>query len=832
MLKRFHQKHPIVFFGAALAVGFLIMGLLFYAYLAWFLPLPSNLTEDHPLGTTKILDRNGELLYEVFQPELGKKSVVPLTQIPQKFIQATLAAEDIHFYDHGGVDFWAIGRAIFFNLKEQRIVSGGSTITQQLVRNLLGFSTKRSYTDKALEAMYAIRLSHLYSKDQILELYLNKIYYGNLAYGAEAAALDYFGKHIYDLDLAESALLAGLPQAPSSYNPFVHPDQAALRQKYVLGQMVKYGFIQADEALAAEQENLQLRHNKVAIKAPHFVHFVMNQLDETLGADALRRGGFSIYTTLDYNLQIKAERDISLQIQNLHDKHVSNGALLSLDPQTGQILAWVGSENYFDDSIDGEVDMVTALRQPGSAIKPLNYLLALEKGYTPATILEDIATQFSTENGPYSPKNYDLRYHGPVRLREALASSFNIPAVKTLEYVGIEAFINFLKKLGIDTLNRDSDFYGLALTLGGGEVRMLDMAHAFNVLANYGNAFESSAVLKIVNEKGENIYDWKMPQKKYVLGSFGQEHAYQIIDILKDPLARLKGFGEGSLLEISHEAAVKTGTTRNFRDNWTIGFTPQLLTVVWVGNADASAMYNVTGIDGAAPIWHDFMEDALAFSPKINFVKPPRLKQIEICALSGKLPTELCQDRIYEWFVSGSEPQKPDDYFQKFTILKQTGLIVAPECVKEYPSSAIEEKVLVAYPPAFQGWAHDNKLQLPAMVPCALSKDLTSGYPNGYAQPQKGEEDGLTITNPRPNDEYELDSHLPIQSQKIPFTVLATLNTQTLSYFIDGEKATTIQEAPFSYLWIPTKGKHTLRAEATLASGEKIMSEEVSFLIL
>lgn len=831
MLKRFHQKHPIVFFGAALAVGFLIMGLLFYGYLAWFLLLPSTLTEDRSVGTTKILDRNGELLYEVFQPEQGKKSVVPLTQIPQKFIQATLAAEDIHFYDHGGVDFLAIGRAIFFNLKEQRIVSGGSTITQQLVRNLLGFSTKRSYVDKALEAMYAIRLSHLYSKDQILELYLNKIYYGNLAYGAESAALDYFGKHIYDLDLAESALLAGLPQAPSSYNPFVYPDQAALRQKYVLDQMVKYGFIQPDEALAAEQENLQLRHNKVAIKAPHFVHFVINQLEETLGENALRRGGFSVYTTLDYNLQLKAERDVSLQIQSLRDKHVSNGALLSLDPQTGQILAWVGSENYFDDAIDGEVDMITALRQPGSAIKPLNYLLALEKGYTPATILADIPTQFSTENGPYSPKNYDLRYHGPVRLREALASSLNIPAVRTLDYVGIESFISFLKKLGIETLNKNPDFYGLALTLGGGEVRMINMAHAFNVLANYGNSFESSSVLKIVDESGSNIYEWKTPQKKYILGSFGEEHAYQIIDILKDPLARLKGFGEGSLLEISHEAAVKTGTTRNFRDNWTIGFTPQLLTVVWVGNADASAMYNVTGIDGAAPIWHDFMEEALAFLPKINFPKPAWLKQVQICALSGKLPTELCQDRIYEWFVPGSEPQKLDDYFQKFTVLKQTGQIIAPECVKEYPSAAVEEKVLIAYPTAFQNWARDNKLQLAAMVPCALSKSSSSDYPNGYPDLQSGQDNGPIISNPHPNDEYELDTHLTTTAQKIPFTVMAPVNTQTVSYFVDGENVATINESPFRYFWVPTKGTHSLKAEIRLANGEKFTSEEVSFFV-
>ncbi len=823
--KAFLKKHRIASIFLLAFTALVIFGISFYLYIAYFLPLPDALMQDQPQGSIKILDRKGQLLYEVIQPTGGKKTFTELTQIPKNFVNATLASEDINYYQHGGVDLVAIGRAVFFNVSEGRIVSGASTITQQLVRNLLGYTTERGYSEKIMEAIYAIRLSNVYSKDQILELYLNTIYYGNLAYGAESAAQDYFGKHVYDLDLAESSLLAGLPQAPSYYNPFLYMDRAKKRQQYVLDQMVKYGFIDDATSKAAAAEPLKLRQNIFEMKAPHFVRYVLNQLGDVVGNKKLEEGGFSVYTTLDEDLQLQAEQIVAQQVKSLGDKHVTDGALLSLDPKTGKILAWVGSENYYNDDIDGQVDMITALRQPGSSIKPLMYLLALEKGYTPATVLADVPVEFQTDTGPYAPKNYDLDFHGPVRLREALASSFNVPAVQTLNTLGVEVFMAFLDKLGIQTLDQNPNFYGLALTLGGGEVRMYDMARAFNVIANYGDYFDLSTIEKITDAAGTNLYTWKQSSPSYVLGQDGRQHAYQIIDILKDPNARLKGFGEGSVLEISHEAAVKTGTTRNFRDNWTIGFTPQLLTAVWVGNADASAMQDISGVDGAGPIWHDFMEAALQFAPQVKFNVPPRLHQAEVCAISGKLPTDLCPDRIFEWFVKGQEPKEPDDYYQSYWVLRSNGHLIRPECVDSYPEAARLQKTFITYPAAFQSWAQQKGLSLPPFEPCALSKTSGSGYTDAYSTQEKSL---ITVDSPSHQDQFQVDHELPADTQKIPFRVTASSDVDEITFLLDGKELATVGQ-PFNYLWIPEKGKHTLQAVSHIYNGSTQESTPVTF---
>jgi len=826
-IQEFRKKHRVAFVALAAGAGLLVLVVSFFVYISWLLPLPVVLSQTQTAGSIKILDKKGQILYEVMAPAGGKKSFLELSQFPKNFVNATLAAEDIHYYEHGGVDFGAIARAIFYNASEGRIVSGASTITQQLVRNLMGFTTQRGYSEKILEAMYAVRISNVYSKEKILELYLNTIYYGNLSYGSESAAEDFFGKHIYDLDLAESTLLAGLPQAPSYYNPFLFLDRARKRQKYVLDQMVKYGFVDQAAADAALNEPLKFRKNVVEMKAPHFVQYVLNQLGDLVDEKTLQAGGLNVTTTLDYDLQLEGERIVSQRVKSLSKENVTNGALLSIEPSTGKILTWVGSENYFNNDIAGQVDMVTALRQPGSSIKPLMYLLSLEKGFTPATILEDVPVEFQTESGPYAPKNYDLDYHGPVRLREALASSFNIPAVQMLNKLGVETFLGFLSRLGIGTLDKNPNFYGLALTLGGGEVRMIDMARAFNVIAQYGNLIDLSTIENISDQHGATIYSWKAPEKTYVLGSDGKEHAYQIIDILKDPQARLKGFGEGSVLEISHEAAVKTGTTRNFRDNWTIGFTPQILTAVWVGNADASAMQNISGVDGAGPIWHDFMESALQFLPQEKFPVPSRLHQVEICALSGKLPTDLCTDRVYDWFLHGQEPKVTDDYFQNYWVLKSNGHLLRPECVDGYPESSRQQKTLVAYPAAFQPWAQNKGLALPPFEPCALSKTTTSGYSNAYSTQGKPL---ISLDSPTSQDEFLIDPSVPLDTQKIPFRVVASSDVEKVTFVLDGKNLGAV-DAPFSFLWVPVKGAHSLKAVGVLYNGGTVESAGVRFVV-
>jgi 1A family penicillin-binding protein len=831
------KKNPILFWVGAGIAGIIALCAVFYLYIAYLLPLPDIFLNYDNLPTSKIYDRNGVLLYEVLRPELGKNSFVSLDKMPKKFIEATLAAEDINYYSHPGVDFFAIIRAVILNVEQQKIVSGGSTITQQLIRNMLGITNTRNFSAKAMEAIYAVRLNNVYSKDRILELYLNRIYYGNLSYGAQTAALNFFGKNIYDLDLAQLSFLAGLPQSPSGYNPYVYFEKAKNRQKYVLDQMVKNNFISTEDADSAVNEPVYLHSAKIGIKAPHFVHYVMNQIEDEYGSDFLIKGGVEIYTTLDYNLQLKAERIITQQVNFLTRNNVTNGALIALDVKTAQILSWVGSADYFDKEINGAVDMVNALRQPGSSIKPLTYLLAFEKGYTPATILNDIPTQFDTATGPYSPKNYDLDYHGPVRVRTALASSYNIPAVKTLDFVGVENFIGFLRKLGIDTLDRPADFYGLALTLGGGEVRLIDMAAAFNVIANYGVKKEPSAILRIKNSKGEIIYDLNSAANavpdEYVLGPQGREHAYQIIDIIKDPLARIPGFGEQSVLEISHEAAVKTGTTRNFRDNWTIGFTPQLLTAVWVGNADASPMENISGVDGAAPIWADFMESSLANQPKEKFIKPENLVDVELCAISGKLATDYCHDKITELFVKGTEPKDHDDYYRVYSVDKSTGYAIPQECLSDYDEKYslenFSQQVILTYPDELLRWATQKGYKPPLIASCNKDGASTNGYPPGYADDNA--EAGVIsvkIDNPVNNDVYLITDSIPLQDQKVPFRVTVPLNAIEVSYYIDEKKVTVEKEFPFTYLWLPAKGRHILRAEARNTEG-KISSASVSF---
>ncbi len=825
MKKTFLKEYTHFFRKVFLVFGVLFVGLgVFYLYIAYFLPLPDVLTIRQDIPTTKIYDRNGILLYELLRPDEGRRTSLSLREVPEKFIQATLSAEDINFYHHSGVDFGAIFRALSLNIQAEKIVSGASTIPQQLIRNLMGTERRRTLEGKILEALYAIRISHQYSKDEILEQYLNRIYYGNLSYGAQSAAQNYFGKNLHDLDLAESALLAGLPQSPSVYNPLVNFTSAKKRQIYVLGQMVQNGFITEIDKAQSIEEKLTFRKQKTDMKAPHFVTYVLNQLEEQYGEDQLYLGGLSIQTTLDYQLQQKAEDIIKRQVERLAEQKVSNGALISIDVQTGQILAWVGSKDYFDPDIQGAVDVVTSFRQPGSSIKPFNYLLAFEKGWSPATVIYDIPTQFKTNSGAYSPKNYDLDYHGPVRARVALGSSYNIPAVKTLEYVGPENLLAFFQRVGLKTLEDSPEFYGLALTLGGAEVRLLDLTNAYRMIANYGFYSDESSILQVRDSEGKILFSWQPVAKKYVLGNQGKEHAYQIINILSDPLARLEGFGEDSILEISRPAAVKTGTTRNFRDNLTVGFTPEIVTGVWVGNADATTMENISGIDGAAPIWANFMEEALEFQPRTDFFVPPGLQNIELCSISGFLPTPECPNLISELLTAQQIPQKMDNYFKKFTLEKSSGRIIAQDCLKNYLPFQYSEKVLIDYPTELQRWATERELQLPNIIPCDAHHD----YSGNYTDDQNA---SIKIVSPRDLDEYLVDYSMPIEGQKIPFRIDVPSDTKQIDYFLDGKFLATAATSPYTYLWPPVQGEHFVSARLIFNSNKEVMVPEVRFFV-
>ncbi|RLC75014.1 MAG: penicillin-binding protein, partial [Chloroflexi bacterium] len=492
----------------------IVGGTMAYAYVASRLPSPDELyARAIPFASTKIYDRNGNLLYEVIPPQGGRRTIVPLNRISPYVIMATIATEDARFYEHPGVDPIGILRALWQDIRAREMVSGASTIPQQLVRNVLlppEEKSQRTLKRKIKEAILAAEITRRYSKDAILELYLNEIYYGHLAYGIEAAAETYFGKHAAELTLAEAALLAGLPQAPARYDPFVNFQAAKARQADVLRLMVEAGYITPQQAQQAYQEELHLASPKVGMKAPHFVMYVRQLLEQRYGTDVLYRGGLRVYTTLDLHLQEIAERVAREQIERLKDKHVTNAALVAIRPQTGEILAMLGSVDFYNEEIDGQVNVALALRQPGSAIKPITYLAAFEKGWTPATLIWDVPTEFPDVPGrTYRPTNYDGRFHGPVTVRVALGSSYNVPAVKALQFVGIPAFLEMARRLGITTLNRPD--YGLSLTLGGGEVTLLELTGAYAVLANGGKRVPPVAILRIEDAAGRVIEQYTPP---------------------------------------------------------------------------------------------------------------------------------------------------------------------------------------------------------------------------------------------------------------------------------------------------------------------------------
>lgn len=811
------KQRPLLKWLIIFISGLFLLLIAAYLYIAYLLPIPDSL-DLHPRHiSTKILDRHGELLYEVLSKGEGRKTYQQLSEMPEKFVQAVLDSEDSDFYSHMGVDIGAIGRALFFNYLEQKITSGASTITQQLVRNLLGTNRERNLQEKLLEAVYAIRLSHAYSKEEVLEQYLNTVYFGNLSYGAAEAARNYFGKNLNDLDLAEIALLAGLPKSPTTYNPLVYPDKAKNRQSYVLDRMVALGHITAAEAEEAAARSLIYASGKTPIQAPHFVHHLLNELEDLYGPDFVYQG-ITVKTTLDLNLQKKAEQIIVHQLEKLHDKNVGNAALLSATVPDGQILVWLGSKDFFDDSIAGQVDLITSLRQPGSALKPFLYLLALENGDTLSTVIPDLPLKVKTANGIYSPLNYDLDFHGPVRLKEALANSFNIPAVRTQEKFGTANFLSFLRKLGLDSLDREPDYYGLALTLGGGEIRLYDLANAYLTLANYGRQKKFTDVLEITDQAGKNIYQYAASQGSDLLGTRGELNAALIINAISDPNARLKSFGEGNLLELSVPAAAKTGTTRNFRDNWTFGFTPSVLTGVWVGNADATAMENISGIDGAGPIWHDFMEyysereGARVDAPNPQFFMPTGLIQIPICAISGLLPTEYCQESLNEWFVRGTEPHEYDNFWQAFNCPQNN-------------SPALVTKYYIDYPFPYNDWAKERGYSPP--FECTMISSPTVLTQQQAVSP-------LTITSPLPGDSFSLNPELPLSAQQIPLRVIVSPTDATsnqLQFLIDGEIVASEDlggdqaSREIRKLWLPERGTHGLEVKTETFSSGKVQFE-------
>lgn len=562
--------------------------------------------------TTKIYDRNGTPLYDFVDEETGLHEELGYNEISPLIISATVAAEDATFWTNPGVDPFAILRAVRINLSGDGS-SGASTITQQLARNIfmsLDERTDVSYNRKIKEAAIAVEMTRTYSKEYIMELYLNQTYYGHRAYGVGAAARTYFGTNASDVNLAEAALIAGLAQAPDAYDPLKDETAAKTRQQYVLDQMAKLGMITPDQETEAENFQIVLNRQEPSIKAPHFVYYVKEYLEQKYGA-AAANAGLKVYTTLDLNVQDVAQKVAADRVEELHQQKATNAAMVVMKPGTGEILAMVGSVDYNNLAIDGQVNVATRPRQPGSSFKPITYANAFRQGWSPGTVILDTLTGFlNPGQKDYVPKNYDGRDHGWVTVREALANSYNIPAVKAIQFAGVQSTIDFGRQMGLkskDSLIYNSDFYGLSLTLGGGEVTLLDMTNVYSTFANGGREVDANPILRIEDAQGRTIYqlDNNSPGDQVL----DPRISYMITSILSDNKARTPAFGSASALKVSFPAAAKTGTTDDNRDSWTLGYTPNLTVGVWVGNNNNAEMAKVTGAIGAAIIWHNFMEE-------------------------------------------------------------------------------------------------------------------------------------------------------------------------------------------------------------------------------
>ena len=686
--------------------------------------------------------------------------------------------------------------------------------------------TERTLRRKLRETVLAWQMTRKLSKDEILALYLNQMNYGGMAYGVEAASQTYFGKPASELLLPECALIAGLPQAPGAYNPFTNPDLAKERQGVVLGLMERNGFITREERVSAESTPLSFNPAPYPLEAPHFIWIIKDQIDRLMFSGALHPNqSLVVRTTLDLDVQHLAESVLKRRIGEFKAEdgaishNVNNAALVALDPKNGEILALVGSADFFDESIHGALDMAITPRQTGSAFKPFIYALALDpsrpNAWTAATPIIDVSTTFTIRDGtPYTPLNYDEREHGLVSVRQSLGSSLNIPAVKTLQEVGTENALDLAKRLGITSLERANQ-YDLSLALGGGQVSLLELSTAYATLANNGYYTGHTSLWDIHDADGNLLY---AEDKKPPLQILDPRLTWLISDILSDNSARSIGFGADSTLKLDRTAAVKTGTTTNFHDNWTIGYTPDLLVGVWVGNSGYEAMHNVTGLTGAAPIWHEVMRGLLQGRPDHPFARPDGLTQVEVCDISGLLPSPLCQHTHTEWFIAGTEPTQTDTTYQQIWIDTLTNSLADD-------STPAERRQPITYlnlPTEAQAWAHEQGL--PLLTDYSLANlELGSSLPKS--------EDQLILLSPHPNTVYRIDPNFDSAAQQLKIEVAVGQGISQVELWVDGTLLTTLSSPPYQAWWTLSAGEHRFWAEGVNANGERVKSEMVTITV-
>ncbi len=722
---------------------------IFIAILTFFVLPPDRKSLYPQFNSFKITDRNGILLRNVLSKDYKTSIWKDISDISPNMIKATIIQEDKRFFIHQGVDIIALLRAVLENIKQRRILAGGSTITMQVAKMALNYKKRNIFT-KIIEMVYAIKLELYLNKAQILEIYLNRAPYGNQIYGVEAASQTYFEKPASQLSLSEACILASLPKSPSILNPY-KTLKVEREKERLLKRLLSLALIDSTEYLLALNEPLHIYRPELIFKAPHFVDFLLERIE--------RENNSTIASTIDLNLQEKLEKMLFTSIKSLTKFNVQQGAVIVMDTESGEILAMVGSRDYFDED-EGQVNGCLALRQPGSSIKPFLYILALSNGIPMSYLINDTITEFKLSDGTiFAPRNYGDKYHRYVRAREALGSSFNVPAVHLLEILGVEKFYNFLHNLHFTGIYRQPNFYGLSLSLGAAEVRLLELANAYRAIVNKGIWTEFKFIKGNTNKIGERV--------------FSEEVAYIITDVLSDNASRLKAFGDDSPLNLPFPCAVKTGTTKNFKDNWCIGFTKRYTVGVWVGNFDGSPMNGVSGISGAAPLFRDIMIELHRDEYPPGFEEPKSLRHLKVCARTGLMAGDGCPV-IEEIFIPGSEPEDTCSY------CRGTAFISLPNTY-------------------------------------SVARGGNPVHKNFY---------GLRIIHPQNGDIFKLDPHIPYKNQGIVFKVQCDSTIDSYILYLNGKRL--CENSPI-FFWQPKLGKYEL---VVYAKGNgRICSEKIIFTV-
>lgn len=803
---------------AGLVLGFIAIASAF----AWYsrdLPSPDRIVRREGFST-KILSRDGELLYDVYGDV--QREPVNLADVPDTLKLATIAVEDKNFYKHEGFDPLGMGRAVW-NIVVHRRLQGGSTLTQQLVKKVL-LTSERNIPRKIKEFVLSVQIEQKFTKDQILQMYLQEAPYGGQAVGVEVASRTYFGKPLRDLALVESAILAGMPQAPSRYSPYgVNPEAYVGRTTQVLRRMREDGYLSRDEEQDAVETlpSVSFRPQGGSIRAPHFVMYVRDLLVKQFGEDVVENGGLKVTTTLDLPLQEKAEEVVSSEIEKVKNLAITNGATLVMNPTTGEILAMVGSRDFFSEDIDGQVNVTLRPRQPGSAIKPVTYASAFRKGFTPSTMMVDTKTSFDSGDPlkPYEPENYDGKFRGPVQLRFALGSSLNVPSVQLLQLVGLRDMLTLAHEMGLSTLAptvENMRRLGLSVTLGGGEVRLIDLVSAYSAFANGGERVEPIAMLRVENPQGKTMFEYRHTKGRTILT---QQEAFLVNHILSDNSARLLTFGVNSLLNMgARPVAVKTGTTNDRKDNWAIGWSRSVVVGAWVGNNDNSSMKQVaSGVSGASPIWRTIMLEALTKYPAKSFDIPPGVVATEVDVVSGYIAHDGWSSRA-EYFIDGTLPDGPDPIHTKVAVCRADGKLATDVDIAK--GDAEEKEFIILRAPdslsspdrdrwqkAYDEWVatQSDPRYLPPTETCGVNAE------------------DIVVRLKQPSDQSRVNSN----DVDWEAEVVSTKKTEQVELFVNGLSKQILTSAPWRSTVSLPNGAYTLRVKAKVEGGREKESSDV-----